>query len=96
MKAIDASEIIDSVYSGFAEPNPYYDCSGDVDGANALLDEMGMKDIDNDGFRETPSGLKLQWQIWNAAEGSDIIPVEELLGRVLERDWPGCRRELHR
>ena len=77
--AIDANEIIDSVYSGFADPNPYYDCSGDVDAANALLDEMGMVDIDNDGYRETPSGKKLEWQIWNASDGSDIVPVCELL-----------------
>ncbi len=79
VKAIDASEIIDSIYSGFAEPNPYYDCSGDIEAANALLDEMGMIDLDGDGYRETPSGKKLDWQIWNASDGSDIVPVCELL-----------------
>jgi ABC-type transport system substrate-binding protein len=47
--------------------------------ANALLDEMGVLDVDADGFRETPSGKKLQWQIWNASEANDIIPVCELL-----------------
>jgi len=66
------------VYSGFGEINPTYDCSGDIETANALLDEMGMVDIDGDGYRETPSGLTLEWQIWNYAEANDIIPVCEL------------------
>ena len=79
VKAIDADEIIDSIYKGFAERNPYYDCSGDTDAANALLDEMGMMDIDGDGYRESPSGKHFEWQIWNATDGSDIVPVCELL-----------------
>lgn len=79
MYAIDAEEILDSVYTDFGEPNPTYSCIGDVDAANTLLDEMGMLDADGDGYRETPSGMKLQWQIWNASEANDIIPVCELL-----------------
>ena len=79
MYAIDANEILDSVYSDFGEVNPTYSCTGDTDKANALLDEMGMKDINGDGFRETPSGKPLKWQIWNASEANDIIPVSELL-----------------
>ena len=79
MLSIDSEEILDTVYNGFGETNPSYTCTHDVDAANALLDEMGMKDIDGDGFRETPSGLKLQWQIWNYAEANDIVPVCELL-----------------
>ena len=78
MYAIDAEEILDSVYSGFGEINSTYSCTGDVDQANALLDEMGMMDIDGDGYRETPSGKPLQWQIWNYAEANDIVPVCEL------------------
>ncbi len=78
MISIDAEEIIDTVYNGFAETNPWFPCTHDIDGANALLDEMGMLDIDGDGYRETPSGLPFQWQIWNANDASDIIPVSEL------------------
>ena len=78
MKAIDAEEILDTVYNGFGEINSSYDCSYDIDGANALLDEMGMMDIDGDGYRETPSGKHFEWQIWNYAEANDIIPVSEL------------------
>ena len=78
MMAIDAEEIIDSVYKGFAGTNPAFPCEHDIEGAKALLDEMGMVDIDGDGYRETPSGLPFQWQIWNANEASDIIPTSEL------------------
>lgn len=77
--SIDAGEIIDSVYGGFAEKNPTYNCIHDVDSANALLDEMGMLDINGDGYRETPSGLPFAWQIWNAGESTDVVPVSELL-----------------
>ena len=31
----------------------------DKAGANARLDDMGMKDVDGDGFRELPNGDKL-------------------------------------
>jgi len=79
--AIDANEIIDSVYNGFGEPNTTYfpECVGDTETANALLDEMGMIDLDGDGLRETPSGLKFHFQIWNNQEANDFIPFCELL-----------------
>ena len=79
--AVDVDEIIESVYAGFAEPDSYYQALYPYDPAhaNALLDEMGVVDIDGDGFRETPSGKKLQWMISNAADASDIVPVCELL-----------------
>jgi len=76
--AIDAEEIIDVVYHGFGEVNPYYPCDYDIDLANSLLDEMGMKDTDGDGYRETPSGKPLSWSIYNYNEANDIIPVAEL------------------
>lgn len=77
--AIDAEEILDTVYMGFGEVNPTYPCTHDIETANALLDEMGMQDIDGDGYRETPSGRPLTWQIWNGGEAIDIVPVSELL-----------------
>ncbi len=77
--SIDAEEILDTVYKGFGSVNEDYPCEYDIEGANALLDEMGMVDTNNDGYRETPSGLPLQWQIWNYSEANDIIPVCELL-----------------
>lgn len=78
--AIDAEEIDETVYLGLAEPQPEFGCVYDIDGAMALLDEVGIVDQDGDGFRETPSGKKLQWQIWTQTDGtSDYIPVCELL-----------------
>lgn len=81
MCAIDVNEIIEAIYTGFAEPDAYYSAlySYDPVYANELLDEMGVVDIDDDGYRETPSGKKLQWMIYNADDASDIIPVCELL-----------------
>ena len=80
-KAVDVEEMIDAVYNGFAEPDKYWAEAYpfDVEEANEMLDEMGMLDIDGDGYRETPSGKKLQWMIFNAQDASDIVPVCELL-----------------
>ena len=75
--AIDAEEILDTVYNGFGVINPRYECTGDADAANDLLDEMGMLDIDGDGYRETPSGLKFSYMIWNSAETSCMTPNSE-------------------
>ncbi|MGI6239130.1 MAG: ABC transporter substrate-binding protein [Christensenellales bacterium] len=77
--ALDAQEIIDSVYLGLAEPQVEFGCVYDIEGAMELLDSVGIVDQDGDGFRETPSGLPLQWQIWTQSSGSsDYIQVCEL------------------
>lgn len=79
--AIDAQEIGDSVYKGLVTLSPYFDCRHDIAGAKALLDEMGMVDLDGDGYRETPSGLPLQWQFWNSGTETNTywVPMAELL-----------------
>jgi len=76
--AIDAEEIVDAVYNGFAEVYEPHGCTHDIDGANEILDEIGMIDLDGDGYRESPSGLPFSFQIWNYAEANDIIPTIEL------------------
>ncbi|MGI6238439.1 MAG: ABC transporter substrate-binding protein [Christensenellales bacterium] len=76
--AVDADEILDAVYHNLGKVNESSLCRHEIDAANALLDEMGMLDTTGDGYRETPSGLDFQFQIWNAAEASDIIPTTEL------------------
>jgi peptide/nickel transport system substrate-binding protein len=48
----------------------------DPDMANALLDEMGMKDIDGDGMRELPNGDKLVLNLQVATQGISIKQVE--------------------
>ena len=55
MHAVDAEEIVESVYKGFGEVNPDYACDHDLETANALLDELGMKDVDGDGYRDLPA-----------------------------------------
>lgn len=76
--AIDAEELISTVYNGFGTPYELHGCTHDIEGAKAILDGLGMVDIDGDGYRETPSGLPFQFQIWNYAEANDIIPASEL------------------
>jgi peptide/nickel transport system substrate-binding protein len=78
MYAIDAEEVLDSVFKGFGDVNPYFACTGDTDAANALLDEMGAIDTNGDGFRETPSGLPFSFQMWQANETSEQLPTCEL------------------
>ncbi len=75
---IDAQEVIDAIYSGYGEVRESTGSVHDIDGANDLLDEMGMVDIDGDGYRETPSGRQFSFQIWNADDSTDIIPAIEL------------------
>lgn len=76
--AVDADEILDTIYNNLGKVNENSMCTHDIATANALLDEMGMIDITGDGYRETPAGLNFQFQIWNAAEASDIVPTTEL------------------
>ena len=76
--SIDAEEILDTVYHNLGAVREGTLCTNDVEAANALLDEIGMKDVDGDGYRESPSGLPFSFQIWNAAEASDIVPTTEL------------------
>lgn len=77
--AIDGAEIIDSVYYGFGEVNTTYSgAEYDPNYANELLDGLGMIDTDGDGYRETPSGKKLSWFIFNANNTPDLVPVSEL------------------
>ena len=51
------------------------DIDGNLEAANAMLDEAGYVDVDGDGFRELPDGSKLEWKAecptgwsdWNAS-----------------------------
>ena len=48
----------------------------DPAGANALLDEVGLKDVDGDGFRELPNGDALAINIDYATQGIGGVEVE--------------------
>jgi len=77
--AMDAEEINETLFLGFGEVNPYYDCSYDIDGANDLLDEMGMVDNDGDGYRETPSGKAFAALMWVSSDlTNESIATAEL------------------
>lgn len=86
--AINRQEIIDSIYYGFAgmpstlvgDANDSYD----VDKANALLDELGMKDKDADGFRKDPDGQPFSILLEHGAHAPDLGPVAELLAAQLK------------
>src|SRR5690606_10835881 len=55
-----------------------------VDKANQLLDEIGLKDVDGDGFRELPDGTKINLSI---DYNSDATPDHIAKDNQLRRDW---------
>ncbi|MEM1619994.1 MAG: ABC transporter substrate-binding protein [Fervidicoccaceae archaeon] len=70
--AINRQEILDKVFFGFGRiatgpiPSSSWAYTGDVEKyefnpekAKQILDSLGFRDIDNDGFREFPNGTKL-------------------------------------
>ncbi len=94
--AINREELNETAYFGLGEPKQYigfsptpdfvdpkwlsYKAEYDPARANALLDEIGMKDLDGDGYRELPNGDKLVLNLQFATQG---IPgqVVELVGQ---------------
>ncbi len=94
--AMNRSEINETAYFGLGEVKQYigfsptpsfvdpkwltYEAEYDPARAKALLDEIGMKDVDGDGFRELPNGDKLVLNMQFATQG---IPgqVVELVGQ---------------
>ena len=77
--AIDLGEIIESVYLGFAEPTTLVPNEYDPDKANQMLDDLGLKERDSEGFRLAPDGTKLQIEIETPAPRSDMMPAAELI-----------------
>jgi peptide/nickel transport system substrate-binding protein len=77
---INREEIIDAVYSGFADPAT--DCADgvyDPDRANQLLDDMGMDKRDADGWRLTPDGQPFEIPFESGGNAPDINPSMELV-----------------
>ncbi len=74
-------------YIGFSPPPPFVDAKWtqhyaqyDPDLANSLLDEVGMKDTDGDGFRELPNGEKIVLNLQFSTQGI-AGKVVELVGQ---------------
>ena len=83
--AINRADINEVAFFGLGEPKQYigfspapsfvdpkwssYMAQYDPDMANALLDEIGMKDTDGDGYRELPNGDKLVVNLQFSTQG---------------------------
>ncbi|NOX73019.1 MAG: ABC transporter substrate-binding protein [Alphaproteobacteria bacterium] len=90
--AMNRDEINEVVYFGLGRPQQYIAFSPtpafvtkemeqsfaqyDPDLANALLDEIGMVDVDGDGMRELPNGEKLVLNLQVATQGISVKLVE--------------------
>ena len=90
--ALDRNEINDVAYYGMGVVEQFVGISPapdfvpeeikmhmtqyDPDGANALLDEVGLKDVDGDGFRELPNGAAFAMNIDYATQGIGGVEVE--------------------
>ncbi len=80
--ALDKEEIADTVFYGFARPSPIEGTRFDLDEANALLDEMGMKK-GPDGFRVGPDGKRFTIPFEVSAVNEDFIA----LGQLVVEQW---------
>ncbi len=90
--AINRPELNEVAYFGLGTPAAYmgfspapdfvdpkwasYATEFDLDGAKALLSEIGMKDLDGDGFLELPNGDKLVLNIQFATQAGPAAVME--------------------
>ena len=65
-----------------------------TDAAKALLDEVGMKDTDGDGFRELPNGEKIVLNMQFATQGISG-KVVELVANHWSQVGADIRQKLH-
>ena len=77
--AINREEIIDAIYFGFATPSTFVPAAFDPDMANQLLDDVGMDQRDDQGFRLGPDGETFEIPFEIAMHASDIVPVTEMI-----------------
>ena len=80
--AIDREEINQTIYFGLLTPSPATPSTADVydvDAANALLDEIGMTERDDEGYRLTPSGQELTMDFLYAEYLAEHTTIIELL-----------------
>ncbi len=76
--ALDKSEIADTVQYGLAKPSEMQGTEYNLDEANRLLDEMGMKK-GADGFRMGPDGKKFTVQFTYSSWMTSFQPTAELV-----------------
>ena len=58
--AIQFQEIINALFLGLGKPCPWFPTVDDPDLANSLLDEMGMDQRDDEGYRLAPNGERFE------------------------------------
>jgi len=95
--ATDRDEVATSAYDNLADPlyqplpptiwghNPDLDAKSyhyDPDKAKAMLDELGYKDVDGDGLRETPDGKP--WEVPLAFGNSDEFTH---IAEIIDAQW---------
>ncbi len=90
--AINRPELNEVAYFGLGTPSAYmgfsptpgfvdpkwatYATEFDAESAKATLDELGLKDVDGDGFRELPNGDKLVLNIQFSTQGGPAAVME--------------------
>ena len=72
--AINHEQIVDLVYNGFGEVPDMIPAQYDPEAAKALLDEMGLDEMDGEGFRLGPDGKRF------------ILPIQAATGFTPEQD----------
>ena len=73
----DAQAHYEKIRSAYVDYNP--------DKAKALLDEINVKDVDNDGFREFPDGSKYEF-IMDWDSGNTSVEYTKV-GEILQKNW---------
>jgi len=76
--ALDKHEIVDTIFYGMASPAEMQGTESNLEEANKLLDEMGMKK-GPDGFRVGPDGKKFTIPFEVALHGPDMADLTELV-----------------
>jgi peptide/nickel transport system substrate-binding protein len=82
--AINHMQIVDIVYNGFAAEPDIIGLPYDPDGANALLDEMGMDQRDGEGFRLGIDGQPFTFPL-EVRQG--YTPEQDALCELLVEYW---------
>ena len=77
--AVNRSELIETVYYGFARESDFHDKpTYDLAQANALLDEMGME-YGPDGFRKAPNGTPIVIDFVYSDQFAQYVPTAQIV-----------------